>query len=334
MVTMHHAGMGLYSNEAAYWSNSHTLWGAFGVDIFFGISGFLITSLLVREWWAGGSISLPAFYRRRAFRILPAYFAFLAAVTGLGMWRSDREALSCLLFWRNYLPPPAGSVTGPLWSLAVEEHFYLLWPVALILAGKRYARGLAAGAALTVSVWRMVESQAGWNLWADVPAHFRTDLRMDCLLWGCAIALLVKESPAQFARSGCAWFGVAAIGIWCAADYSQFSSVLLVLIIPAVLAATALHPNWSVSRLLDSGPLVWISQISYSLYLWQGMILLPGWEPSAHKWQRFPVNLVVLFGVAIASYYLIEQPVRRIGVSRRTARPSSRHPAVAAGNDG
>lgn len=316
MVTLHHAVASAYFNEDAYWSHNVTQWGAFGVDIFFGLSGFLITSLLAREWDEGGPIHLAAFYWRRAFRILPACFMFLAAVTALGMWRSGREAISCLLFWRNYLPSPAGSVTVPLWSLAVEEHFYLVWPAVLVAAGPKYGTNVAAGAAMVVGVWRMIESQTAWNLWAGVPAHFRTDLRMDCLLWGSAVALLVRQNPAHFIRSGWAvWSGVAGIGIWCAARYSQVSSVVLAFVIPSVLAATVLHPEWRACRLLDCAPLVWIGRISYSLYLWQGMMLLPGWQGSTYHWQRFPVNLPALFAVAVASYYLIEQPMRRIGIA-------------------
>jgi peptidoglycan/LPS O-acetylase OafA/YrhL len=322
MVTMHHAVASSYSNEADYWSRNRTEWGAFGVDIFFGLSGILITSLLVRGWEEGGSISLKAFYRRRALRIMPAYFTFLATVTALGMWRSDREVWSCLLFWRNYLPSPAGSVTTPLWSLAVEEHFYLLWPSMLVLVRRKYATNVAAGAAMAVGIWRMIESAAGWDLFAGVPAHFRTDLRLDCLLWGCAVALVMRENPTCLTRPGSwVWFAVAAVGILCGAYYSQVGSVVLGFVIPTILAATLLHPKWTVCRLLDSAPLVWIGRISYGLYLWQGLLLLPGWEKLTYQWQRFPANLVVLAGVAIASYYLIERPVRRLGIAARRRSP-------------
>src|SRR5690348_1957964 len=120
MVMLHHVAMGLYASEDAYWQQSSTLFGAFGVDLFFGLSGLLITKLLLEEARAGEGISLRGFYVRRAFRILPPYLLFLAAIGLAGGFASRFELASCLFFFRNYIPPAAGThYTQHLWSLAV-----------------------------------------------------------------------------------------------------------------------------------------------------------------------------------------------------------------------
>ena len=102
-VVIHHLARWFYQQESAY-NLSVTRFGAFGVDVFFGLSGLLITKLLLDEFGRTGAFDLRGFYIRRAFRILPPYLMFLAVITVAGMWRSGWEAASCLLFFRNYVP--------------------------------------------------------------------------------------------------------------------------------------------------------------------------------------------------------------------------------------
>ncbi|MBV8072845.1 MAG: acyltransferase, partial [Acidobacteriaceae bacterium] len=133
MVIAYHASMVPFGTVEAYRSSWAYLlrFGHIGVALFFGISGFLITTLLLREEARNGRISLSKFYIRRCFRILPAYYALLGSITILGLITSRAELMSSLCFVRNYIHEGAGGgsyVTGHLWSLAVEEHFYLLWP--------------------------------------------------------------------------------------------------------------------------------------------------------------------------------------------------------------
>ncbi len=163
-------------------------YGAMGVSIFFALSGFLITRRLMDE----GRIDLASFYRRRAFRILPPIIAYLAVLWMLGF---RGQLLASLLFVRNYITPtaPQAWYTGHFWSLAIEEHFYLLWPASLYVAGFRRARWIAPALALMVAGWRAADLHYNWIGRLDPALRgslARTDYRLGTLLFGCAIALV------------------------------------------------------------------------------------------------------------------------------------------------
>jgi peptidoglycan/LPS O-acetylase OafA/YrhL len=292
--------------------------GAFGVDIFFALSGMLITGLLLKEWGQRGSLSLKAFYTRRVFRILPLYLLFLSMVALAGEMHGRSEVASCLLFWRNYLPNGwLWRGTEHLWSLSVEEHFYLIWPGILVLCGMKWGRNVAAWLAIAIGFWRMVEPQMGLNLFQQVPAHLRSDLRMDALLWGAVVAFTLADGKAReklrLQLRFWPWLGMVAGALLCIRFYSNLTSMGLVVLIPMILAATALHPEWRVSRLLDAPPMAWIGRVSYSLYIWQQLFLVPGWENPSHFWTRWPWNVAGVLAVACASYYLVETPLLRTG---------------------
>jgi peptidoglycan/LPS O-acetylase OafA/YrhL len=163
--------------------------GARGVDVFFALSGFLICSRLLQEQQETGRISLGAFYIRRVFRILPPfllYLAVLAVLAAVGLLAVEgREFLSALLFTRNYIGPVRehGWYTGHFWSLAVEEHFYLLWPLLLVVCGSRRARPVVVLLALLVPAWHFLGDWLGLLPAGHVAQ--RTDTRLDALLWGC-----------------------------------------------------------------------------------------------------------------------------------------------------
>lgn len=301
-----------------------TRYGALGVDVFFGISGFLICTRLLQEEQTHGRISLKNFYIRRGFRILPPYFLYLAVlalVWAVGFVAlHPRDLLSCVFFFRNYV---AGSwYTGHFWSLAVEEHFYLLWPCLLFFTGSRRGRVLVVVLAVAVAVWRSVEFRQGFvsQLVPGASFYERTDIRIDALLWGCWAALLfhLPVWRERFSRwlSLPGWFALGGAFVLCVIVRPPFAMMFQALIIPFLLVGTILHPAWWLGKLLESPPMRWIGRISYGLYLWQQLFTASGADSFAGKLaylQRFPLNIVAIFACASLSYYLMERRMIRTG---------------------
>jgi peptidoglycan/LPS O-acetylase OafA/YrhL len=326
-VIWHHAMTFFFANEDLY-NLTAARFGAFGVDVFFGLSGVLITGLLLKEWGETGSVSLKAFYTRRVFRIFPVCLVFLGVVAIAGLMHGPRELWSCLLFYRNYLPDGwLWRDTDHLWSLSVEEHFYLIWPGLLVLCGVKWGRNVAAWLAIAVGFWRLVEPQMGLHLLPEVPPHLRSDLRMDALLWGAVVAFTLNDARSReklrLQLRFWPWLGLVVVALLSIRFYSNLTSMWLAVLIPMILAGTVLHPEWPVSRLLDSAPVAWIGRVSYSLYIWQQLLLVPGWEHPSHLWTRWPWNLAIILAVACTSYYLIETPLLRLG-ARLALRYSTR----------
>ena len=295
--------------------------GAFGVDIFFGLSGLLITSLLLQEYQRKGSISLTSFYTRRVFRILPPVFALLLVVSSLGLVQTPIELVSCLGFFRNYLRETlGGNYTRHLWSLAVEEHFYLLWPALLVWLTRKDRTGRpVAYLSIFFGLWRVTVEQTGLTtrVLDGVNKHFRTDLRADALLWGCFVAFLIAtpESRERVRRylSGPVVAVAALAAVACVVIYSMLSSLWFAMLVPVVLTGTMLHPEWLFCRVLEIAPMRLLGRLSYSLYLWQELFLVPGWEHRYGFFQHWPWNLAAALAAAAASYFLIEKPCMEFG---------------------
>jgi peptidoglycan/LPS O-acetylase OafA/YrhL len=320
----------------------YALLGGYGVALFFALSGFLITTRLLGEHERNGHISLRAFYVRRAFRILPAALALLLVLSMLGMLRvlpiARAEIISAALFFRNYVPlfmgdDGHGFYTALFWSLAVEEHFYLLWPLLLILSLRRGVAGrVAIGLALTIAVWRRLEGNFLWLQHAlDLPQYqfyFRTDTRLDALLWGCTLALLLRD-----ARTRAAIKRLLNPGLWWVLPVLYVVGIALewrgvlwhTLLAPPMIVGTMLYPAAWPGRVLEWGPLRWVGRISYSLYLWHALVMPQ--VAAAVAWpvlQRLPVNVVLAFLLAAGSYYLLEKPMISWGrglVDRRAKIP-------------
>src|SRR5580658_9035834 len=201
--------------------NGVTTWsqyGAFGVESFFVLSGFLITWLLCLEEDKRGAVSLPSFYARRALRILPPAFLYIGAASLLGVLGlaevGRNEPFYAAFFVRN-LMPNGGEQLGHFWSLAIEEQFYLLWPVIfLILRSDRRRIIFTVVLIAAAPFWRhAVYAAAGGAMGVN---SWRFDLRYDALLVGCCLALLrhdrvfrrvasnpvVKSTPAALVALG------------------------------------------------------------------------------------------------------------------------------------
>jgi peptidoglycan/LPS O-acetylase OafA/YrhL len=293
-----------------------------GVQLFFALSGFLICTLLLREEAKFGSISLKSFYTRRIFRIQPAALAYLltiAILTVIGVfppfWRGIAGAL---LMVRNLWPGVHGTVywyTGHFWSLSVEEHFYLLLPGFLLLVRKRRLRILFTVTVL-LEIWRIVVlSHPALQRSGDI-VDLRTDLVLGGILLGSVFAIaLTKE---KLRRAAERWLKPWIALLFTAAVYTvlyfhmtRLWNAMLISTYPVLLTATVLHPDTWLGRLLEWPPLRFIGRISYSLYLWQELFLVPITRDRLHA--HGALCLAAAFACAIASYYLIEMPMIRIG---------------------
>lgn len=309
-------------------SNSWASNGALGVNLFFAISGFLITTRLADEESARGSIALTRFYLRRVFRIQPAALVYLAAIALLAasgvIYSSRIDLLSCLLSARNYLGSDArhGWYTGHFWSLAVEEQFYLFWPAVLAFAGSRRSRWIAPGLAMAFAVWRSLDLRHAWvanllhnELMRNYP--IRSDYRMDALLWGCALALFARKRGSG--RPGRPLSGkigsplavsvlavVIALNVYQPRGYMLAQAVLM----PLPLISTVSQSAGWLGRCLESPPLRWVGRLSYSLYLWQQLFFSQYHHGTL---QRFPANLLCVLAAACGSYYFVEKPCIRWG---------------------
>jgi peptidoglycan/LPS O-acetylase OafA/YrhL len=329
------ASQGVSANSAFQHLASY---GAKGVDLFFALSGFLITNRLLREEKRLGFVGLKGFYIRRLFRILPPYLLFVAVLAFLGGAGLIRigfwEGVASLAFFRNYLPESSGGCwyTGHFWSLSVEEHFYLLWPGLLALAASGRRRCLVAAlSAGLIGLWRSVEFR--WQvLDSIVPGvgfFTRTDIRLDALLWGCWFALLwdVPLWRARLSHLLSSWLWpclVLSYGVLLVADL-HLSLSAQAFLMPLLIVGTLARPGRLAGLFLELPLLKWIGRLSYSLYLWQQLFLVadhPATPSFLSAWQVWPVNVLATFVCAGLSYYLVERPMIRCG--HRLADPADR----------
>lgn len=358
-VILYHGRSGFFTGDSRLSSvlNKVSSHGELGVDVFFAISGFLICGLLLQEYAKNGGISLRGFYLRRCFRILPPYYLVLAAICALWLIGTIpakyHDLPSCLLFYRNYRPlgidEHGGFYTAHFWSLAVEEHFYLIWPMLLIAVKPKRAGKVALVFALAVLVWRHVDSHFQLLPGILPPANLmsRSDTRMDALLWGCLAAIYFPAIRrwAERIHFSQLWIPILAILLVAQALHIPGLDFLLVVLLPALILSTVIQPASVLGRVLEWKPLRWIGTISYSLYLWQELFLPEVTSERARgafaHLQHWPGNVLALLACACLSRYLLELPMtrlgHRLGAARRTpppARSSASSAQVAAAGGG
>jgi len=297
-----------------------------GVRTFFVISGFLITTLLLKEFARTGKIGLKEFYIRRVFRIFPAFYAYLLVVLIMilsGHLALDwPEYLSGVFFLRDYSflfikhNTPQSWYVGHLWTLSVEEQFYLIWPCCLILLKPRNACYFAIVLIVLAPLLRLWE-------YAHHPAAadqilFMLHTRMDSLMVGCLMALVASSMRFQammerLYRWQGPWVAVfflfylsPTIGKRFGYDYAfSIGWTLENFSIALVMMWVISHPETIVGRVLNSRAFVHVGVLSYSLYLWQQLFLTT--ENTTFS-GLFPLNLLAAFLTAELSYYLIESP--------------------------
>jgi peptidoglycan/LPS O-acetylase OafA/YrhL len=292
--------------------------GELGVRVFFVISGYLITTLLLEETARYGRIDLGRFYLRRTMRIFPAFYVFVFALIALEaagfLTLNPGDKLHALTYTSNYDPGRSWYV-GHTWSLAVEEQFYLLWPAVLLVAGRR--RGLALALALVVAapLVRLAIWQANPTESSGVGHRFETvadSIAVGCLLAGFSGRLLASRLYRRLLESPLmALVPIAVVAASCLGDRPRINFLVG---FTAMNVGIALCLHWClenatgrIGRVLNARPLVWVGTLSYSIYLWQQLFLnrydaaMPG----------FPVNVALVAVAAMASYYLIERPALR-----------------------
>ncbi|HXS04252.1 MAG TPA: acyltransferase [Rhodanobacter sp.] len=292
-----------------------------GVLVFFVISGFLITSLLMSEREKTGSISLKQFYFRRVLRIFPAFYAlilvvFLASLLG---WISlnGRDFAFALTYTINYDAHRSWQV-GHLWSLSIEEQFYLLWPLVLLALRERRALVVAIVAIFAAP---LVRAGISWihrgHPHSPLYGMIVFPAMCDYLATGCALALLRPWLLAQgwYARlTASPWLLVTVPVILMITRFSNHALVLLVcspllnVCVALLIESSTRHDRTLAGRFLNWKPVAFIGVLSYSLYLWQQLFL----DRDSNQWiNAFPQNIAFAVVAALLSYFLIERSFLR-----------------------
>jgi len=321
--------------------------GYLGVDIFFVISGFLITGLLLREKATTGVIRLGNFWKRRARRLLPALGVLVLVCSGAAFFIAGDllvglgvQVLGALTFSYNWLAIGAGSSyfseTTPelfrnLWSLAVEEQFYLLWPLVVLLLVRtrwRFVIVVAVAIASAAAMFLLFTPDDATRV------YYGTDTHSFGLAIGAALAIATagwSNRELEWARAARFWVPVP--GVLAIAALIALSIVLpddnplvyqgglvVVAVLTAIAILGAIVPGGFLGRFLDLAPIRWVGERSYGIYLWHWPVFVllaaavPAWQGDAvGGWMLGAAALAATLLAAALSYRFVESPIRRDG---------------------
>ncbi len=319
MVMMSHVLPGYLGHPS--WQQWLNL-GQHGVQIFFVLSGYLITTNLLRE----PKIHLGRFYIRRFFRLMPAawtYLLFLGVLAvGTHMKTLGSDIWSCLFFFRNYVPETvANTCTEHFWSLSLEEQFYLAWPPILALLGRKRAAWVAAAAVVALSIYKIF----AWSRPHTFFVFQHTEFRADGLLVGCLLAIVLERDAIRSWLTQHAtpafWIGSLLLALTIYRYQNDgFMTLHESLLIAVVIACSSLSPQMLPGRILESSLLKSTGVMSYSLYLWQGLFLRSTWGA---------FGPLVLGAAFILSWRFIEQPGIQFGRKLLSKRQEAPTPTLA-----
>jgi peptidoglycan/LPS O-acetylase OafA/YrhL len=328
-------GVAILLVMAAHLGGLQETFAFLGVNIFFVLSGFLITSLLLEEWDRSQRISLKAFYARRALRLLPALTAMLLVFVIVAPQRHEfvihQVHLALLAFfysmnWAIMSRRAHVDFIGHTWSLSIEEQFYLLWPVILLFLLRRTNR-------ISMFGWAMLAAVASWltrnvlliyHFDPSKRLYYGLDTRADALLFGCAAAIviasgLLPRSPRTNTVMLCAALisvaGLAWIGQKCYVDgprMLQYGWGLCSLFPALIILCLLTVPESFLGRALGNTVLAYVGKVSYGLYLWHWPILRFVQMRSWPTWKSNVVTILATVVVTLASYYLLELPCMRL----------------------
>lgn len=327
--------------------------GIIGVDLFFVISGFLITGLLMSEHAKYGRISLKNFFIRRILRLLPALYFMLAIYVavvaisrgslGTPLGEAIRGALMSVLYVFNF--GASAGVTpeelGPLWTLSVEEQFYFLWPLVLVglLFSKATGKGMLIGLGSTIALFWIIRP-ASWLLLGNSIYNLPTTWA-DALLFGAMLAIAKHRGLIpSFMNNGAALRVLLALA-WAVVigaiflpelktSFAGYTFLLPVLAVAmgVIVWGAAEIPDLRISRLLAWKPAVWLGGLSYSLYLWN--YLVREWVMTAisgNPWAALAIGVPASFLLAWVSMRFVETPTQRLKYRLKRSAPT---PPVAA----
>lgn len=322
--------------------------GLFGVGLFFVLSGYLITDILLAQWHSTGSINLTDFYIRRARRLLPGMFAVMAAIMiwlffadpgRLSELRGDMGAGALYIsnwwyifhrvsYFESFGPP---SPFGHFWSLAVEEQFYIVWPLLLLL----FIPLMQKKGPLLVFVIGLALLSAEMMALLYNPdldpsrVYYGTDTRAFALLAGAALAVVwpsrkLSSAIGLGARILMELMGAAALAflIYVMLTGSEYDPSLytggmaLQALAAALLVAALAHPTSMLARVFGIAPLRWVGRHSYGLYLWHYPVIVlttPSVDTGGFNLLRVALQLLAVFVLAALSLKYIEDPVRQHG---------------------
>ena len=303
--------------------------GMLGVTLFFFISGYLISTLLLKEHRVTGTIRLRDFYIRRLLRLSPALYVYVAVVFA-AYYLYDRQIrygdfIAALTYTSNYYQIWANTAMYymPVWSLAIEEHFYLLFPAAMLLCLRRSPEQLLIAVLVSMAVvalWRLYLVHSYAMNWLHI--YWRTDTRLDAILVGVLLTCIISQPKLARVRAFVASHWSLGIGVAVLAfsivyrdEAFRMSSryTLQGLALLMILGSMLLDPGRAgrlARRILDTPPMLFLSKISYSLYLWHLTVLKFAEHVQGSVGPALALCCAALsVALAVGSYHLIEAPV-------------------------
>ena len=305
--------------------------GDLGVSAFFVLSGFLITRLLLREWDESGTISLKAFYARRTLRIFPAYYTYIIVSFAIDWVKQDRwspgvigSAFGYLMNYYNAFNNHPGTELAHTWSLAVEEQFYLLWPLAFMLLAKRGKRSLIIAlitSTLFVMAWRSY-LYLGRGI-GSAYAYNAFDCRFDNLAIGCLLAVIIdypRVLAVGISLARRVWYPVVTLVVLIAVrllmphqfrysvGFTVYAALLGVFFVQLLQLYKFRLWSW-----IEHPAVRYIGSISYPMYLWHSWAGSVGRHfPGESRHAEFFVEVLATILLGTGSYFVIEKPFLRL----------------------